>query len=57
MPECPVEAIFDESELPAEKQGWLAVNAEKTRVGNLSNITSKMEPLPTAEEKKRELGF
>jgi ferredoxin len=54
-PECPVEAIYDESNLPKEKQNWLAVNAEMS--AQLPNITQKQDPLPTAEARKAELGF
>ena len=54
-PECPVEAIYDESNLPADKKQWLTINAE--RAPNLKNITQKEPPLPTADARKAELGF
>lgn len=54
-PECPVEAIYDEANLPADKKDWLRINAEKAP--SLRNITQKEAPLPTAEEKKARLGF
>jgi ferredoxin len=54
-PECPVEAIFDESNLPDDKKDWLRINAE--RAPNLKNITQKEPSLPTAEARKAELGF
>ena len=54
-PECPVSAIFDESSLPADKKSWIAINAEKSP--QCENITQKQEPLPTAEERKKELGL
>ena len=55
VPECPVEAIFPEEDVPAEKEAWTAINAERS--ANLPVITEKQDPLPTAEEKKTKLGF
>jgi len=55
VPECPVEAIYPEDELPENKQEWIAINAEKAP--DLPVITEKQDPLPTAEDKKKELGF
>jgi len=54
-PECPVEAIYDEANLPKDKVHWLKINAEKAP--NLPNITQKQAPLAGAEERKAELGF
>lgn len=54
-PECPVSAIHDESSLPSDKKSWIAINAQKAP--QLRNITQKEPPLPTAEERKKELGF
>jgi ferredoxin len=55
VPECPVEAIYEEGTLPADLEPWLAVNAEKCRV--LPVINQKSEPLGTAEERAKALGF
>ena len=55
VPECPVEAIFPEDELPEDKHEWLAVNAEQAP--DFPVITEKKDPLPTAEERKAELGY
>jgi len=55
VPECPVQAIFDEADLPADKQSWLAQNAEKAK--GLPVVNEKQDPLPTAEGRKKELGF
>lgn len=54
-PECPVEAIYEESDLPEEKQEWLQINADRSP--GLPVVAEKEEPLPTAEERKKELGF
>ncbi len=55
VPECPVEAIYDETELPDELAEWTKTNADK--VGDLPAIIDTQEPLPTAEARKKELGF
>ena len=55
VPECPVEAIYDEAQLPEDQTKWLAVNAEKAP--NLPVINQKGEPAPGAEERKAKLGF
>lgn len=55
VPECPVEAIYDETELPDDQSKWLQVNADKAP--SLPVITETQEPLPTAEARKKELGF
>ena len=47
-PECPVDAIFSEDELPADQQVFLELNAELAEVW--PNITEMKPPLPDAEE-------
>jgi ferredoxin len=55
IPECPVQAIYEEDDLPDEKRGWIEINA--TRSKNLPVCSEQMEPLPGAEERKAALGF
>jgi ferredoxin len=55
VPECPVEAIYDETELPEELEEWKKINAEKAPA--LPVITETGDPLPDAEERKTQLGF
>jgi len=55
VPECPVEAIYDESELPQALMQWTDINAEKAP--DLPCVTEMGEPLPTAENRRRELGL
>jgi ferredoxin len=55
VPECPVEAIFDETQLADDKKGWIKINADKA--GGLPVINSKQDPYPGAEERKEKLGF
>ncbi|HLV67535.1 MAG TPA: 4Fe-4S dicluster domain-containing protein [Polyangiaceae bacterium] len=55
VPECPVEAIYDETQLPDDKKDWIEVNAQ--RAPKLPVVNQKGEPLPGAEKRKEELGF
>ena len=43
VPECPVEAIFHEDNVPDDQQEYIALNAEKAP--ELEVITEKKEPL------------
>lgn len=47
-PECPIEAIVAEDDLPAEFDQYLALNAELAQQWPV--ITQKKDPLPDAEE-------
>lgn len=47
-PECPVNAIFSEDELPADQAEYLELNAQLSEVW--PNITEKKPALPEAEE-------
>jgi ferredoxin len=55
VPACPVHAIYEQSDLPADKAAWIAINAERSTA--LPVIAEKQTPLPTAEARKRELGY
>ena len=55
VPECPVEAIYPEDEVPEGKKEWTAINAEKSP--EFPVITDKEDELPTAQERKKELGY
>jgi ferredoxin len=52
---CPVHAIYEETDLPADKREWLQINAQ--RAPSLPVISEKQVPLPTAEARKHELGY
>ncbi|MCA9568477.1 MAG: 4Fe-4S binding protein [Myxococcales bacterium] len=54
---CPVKAIFNEDDLPAELRSWIDINAERVDASDVSNITASEEPLPTAAAKKASLGL
>lgn len=43
-PECPVDAIYPEDELPEDQQEFMAINAELAEVW--PNIAEAKDPLP-----------
>ncbi len=55
VPECPVEAIFAEEDLPGDQEKWLQINADKCP--DLPVVAEKGDPLPGAEDRKSNLGF
>jgi ferredoxin len=55
VPVCPVHAIYEAIDMPDDQRHWIAINAERARV--LPVIDEKEEPLPTAEERRAQLGF
>lgn len=48
VPECPVNAIYPEEEVPADQQDFIALNAELARIWPM--IDQKKDPPPDAEE-------
>ena len=50
-PECPIDAIFSEDELPADQENFLALNAELAEIW--PNITEKGESPADAAELRR----
>src|ERR1041384_4588843 len=58
--ECPVGAIYADSAVPDEFQSSTEFNASEAariKAAGQSSITAKKEPLPTAEQRKAELGY
>ena len=55
VPECPVEAIYDENDLPPRLSDWLEINAE--RAPELPTVSNTEDPYPGAEARRVELGF
>jgi len=49
-PECPVDAIFSEDELPNDQIPFIEINAEQSEIW--PNITEEKSPLPEAEKYK-----
>lgn len=48
VPECPVEAIYSEDELPDDQKIFMALNTELAE--EWPNITERKDPLPEAKE-------
>jgi len=55
VPECPVEAIYEEGTVPDDQAHWLAINAE--RAPKLPVVNVQGAALPSAAERAREMGF
>ena len=49
--------LVPEDEVPEDKQEWTAINAQKCASGELEVISEKLDELPTAAQKKKQLGF
>tara|TARA_A100001011_G_scaffold245469_1_gene253414 strand:- start:557 stop:937 length:381 start_codon:yes stop_codon:yes gene_type:complete len=47
-PECPIEAIFAEDEIPEGQENFLAINAELSEIW--PNITEKKDPAPDHDQ-------
>jgi ferredoxin len=48
VPECPVDAIYAEDELPEDQKDFLQINAELAEVW--PNITESKDPPPDSDE-------
>ena len=58
--QCPVHAIHAEAEVPADQQASIEFNATEARRVKDSGqevIAKRKDPLATAEQRKKELGF
>jgi ferredoxin len=58
--ECPVEAIYAEADLPAEYQPDMefnAVESKRLKEAGCEAIVQAKPPLPTAAQRKTELGY
>ena len=51
-PECPVDAIFSEDELPADQIKFIEINEQLSK--EWPNITQKKDALPQAEKYKNQ---
>lgn len=56
IPECPVNAIYAQEDLPADQRHMIALNAELYQLPGWKNITKRKEPLPDAEDWKVRTG-
>lgn len=50
VPECPVNAIYADVDLPKDQKEFLTINAELSKIW--PSITKKVSPLPDADEWK-----
>lgn len=48
VPECPVNAIYADSDIPEDQRGFIALNDELVKLG-WPRITKKKDPLPDAD--------
>ncbi len=58
--ECPVEAIYAEGDVPSQFQANIefnAIEARRVKDSGQDAIVAKKDPLPTAEQRKTELGY
>src|SRR5437762_14375285 len=58
--ECPVEAIYAEGDVPADYQSNIefnAIEARRVKDAGQEAILKKKEPIPTAAQRKAELGY
>jgi ferredoxin len=56
IPECPVNAIYAEEDVPADQQHMTALNAELAKLPGWKSITKRKAELPEAEEWKDKTG-
>jgi ferredoxin len=52
IPECPVNAIYAEEDLPADQRHMIAINAEVSKLTEWKTITKRQTPLPDADKWK-----
>lgn len=58
--ECPVEAIYAEGDVPGDFQSSIeynSVESKKIKDAGQTAILKKKDPLPTADQRKAELGY
>jgi ferredoxin len=56
IPECPVNAIYAEDDLPADQRHMTALNSEVYRLTGWKTIIKRKSPLPDAEAWKDRKG-
>lgn len=55
IPACPVRAIYELIDIPDDQRRWIEINAQ--RASALPVMSAKEDPLPTAAERRAQLGF
>jgi ferredoxin len=56
IPECPVNAIYAEEDVPSDQQHMTKLNAELAKLPTWKSITKRKPALPDAEEWKDKTG-
>jgi ferredoxin len=56
IPECPVNAIYAEEDVPKDQQHMTKINAELAKLSSFTSITKRKPALPEAEEWKDKTG-
>jgi ferredoxin len=56
IPECPVNAIYAEEDVPKDQQHMTKLNAELAKLPSFTSITKRKPALPDAEEWKDKTG-
>jgi ferredoxin len=56
IPECPVNAIYAEEDVPADQQHMTQLNADLARLPEWKSITKRKTPLPDADNWKDKTG-
>ncbi len=57
---CPVQAIYADADVPAEHEsaiGFNATEAQRVKEAGQEGLVQKKPPLPTAAQRKTELGY
>lgn len=55
IPKCPVQAIYEDLDLPEQLNEWVEINARRSKV--MPKITKKEPPYAGADDRKASLGF
>ena len=56
IPECPVNAIYAEEDVPADQMNFIKLNVELSRAVGWKSITKRKAALPDADEWKDKTG-
>jgi len=54
--ECPVEAIYADTDVPPDQQHMIALNAELAKLAGWPSITKRTSPMPDADEWRERAG-
>jgi ferredoxin len=56
IPECPVNAIYAEEDVPADQIAFIQLNADLAKLAGWKSITKRKAPLPDADDWKDKAG-